>query len=163
MASKEGIEIGLAGGAFHRSLPRDRHCSARRGVGETPGRSQVAQPATDEGGPETVAGARWIDLFDLEPGLREARRGVEVAGAIGAALVNDRPNAAAEDFRDCGLLFLRLRKEIEFDAAWQEKIATLEQRFASFSLTIRQVFGRLLAKKSKRRWTGWAIGRICSR
>ena len=86
MACEEGIELSLAGGAFHRSLPRDRQGSARRGVGQTLSRGQAAQPATDEGGPETVAGARWIDLFDLEPELREARRGVEVAGAIGAAL-----------------------------------------------------------------------------
>jgi nicotinamidase-related amidase len=31
------------------------------------------------------------------------------------------------------------------------------------SSTIREAFGRPRAKGSKRRWTGWAIGRICSR
>ena len=133
MVRKERVEIGLAGGALHGSLPRYRQGSARGGIGQTLGRRHVAQPATDERGAEAVAGPGGIDLFDLEPGLREARSGVEVVGAVGAALVNDRPNALAKDFRDRCFLFFCLREQIELDAAGQEKIATSKQGFASFS------------------------------
>ena len=133
MACEEGVELSFAGGALHRSLLRDRQGSARRGVGETPGRRQAAQPATDEGGAETIARPGRINLLDFEPGLCEPRRGVEVAGAVGAALVNDRPNAAAEDFRDCGFLFFGFGEKMEFDAARQEEIATPEQGFASLA------------------------------
>ena len=56
----------------------------------------------------------------------------EVAGAFSAALVNDRPDAVAKDFRDRGFLFFRLGEEIEFDAARQEEIATSKQGFACF-------------------------------
>src|ERR1700729_4094201 len=100
MSCKESIEFGLAGGAFHRSLPRYRQGSTRRGVGQTPSGRHVAQPTTDERGAEAVASSRRIHLLDLEPGLRETRRGVEVASTVSAALVNDRSDAAAKDFRD---------------------------------------------------------------
>src|SRR5215467_13412417 len=113
MSRKESIKIRLAGGAFHRSLPRDSQSSARRRVGQALGGWHVAQPATNEGGAETVPSPRRIELLDLEPGLREARRGVEVAGAVGSALVNDRSDAVAEDFHHSGLVFLRIREEIE--------------------------------------------------
>ena len=117
MSQEESIEIGLAGGAFHWSLPRYRQCSTRRGVSQTPGRSHVAQPATDEGSAEAVASSGRIELLDLEPGLGEARRGVEVAGAFRAPLVNDCSDAVGENLLDGGLLFFRIGEEIEFDAA----------------------------------------------
>ena len=60
------------------------------------------------------------------PGCVSRVVGVEIAGAVGAALMNDRSNAAAEDFRDRGFLFFCLREEIELDPARQEKIATSE-------------------------------------
>ena len=52
----------------------------------------------------------------LNPGCVRRVVRVEVAGAVSAALVNDRPNATAKDFRDCGFLFFCVREEIEFDA-----------------------------------------------
>jgi len=90
----------MARGALHRSLPPDSQCSARRGIRETSGRRHGAQPATDESGAEAIASPGRIDLVDLERGLREAGRQVEVAGALGAPLLNDRANATAEDFRN---------------------------------------------------------------
>ena len=117
MSQEESIEIGLAGGALHGSLARHRQCSTRCGVSQTPGRRHVAQPATDEGGPEAVASSGRIALLDLEPGLGEARREVEVASAFRAPLVNDCFDAVGENLLDGGLLFLRIGKEIEFNAA----------------------------------------------
>ena len=99
MACEERVELSLACGALHRSLPRDSQGSARRGISQTLGRRHVAQPATDEGGAEAIARSGRIDLLDLEPSLGEPRLGVVIASAVGAALVNDRPNAAVEDFR----------------------------------------------------------------
>src|ERR1700688_2830203 len=133
MSQEESIEIGLAGGALHRSLPRHRQCSTRCGVSQTPGRRHVAQPATDEGGSEAVASSGRIELLDLEPGLGEARRGVEVACAFRAPLVNDRFDAVGENLFDGALLFFRISEEIEFDAARQEHIATSKKSFASLS------------------------------
>src|SRR5580704_6265575 len=117
MSQEESIDIDLAGGALHRSLPRHRQCSTRCGVSQTPGRRHLAQPATDESGPEAVASPRRIELLDLEPGLGEARRGVEVASTFRAPLVNDCFDAAGENLLDGGLLFFRIGEEIEFDAA----------------------------------------------
>ena len=117
MSQEESIEIGLAGGALHRSLPRHRQCSTRCGVSQTPGRRHIAQPAADEGGAEAVPRPRRIELLDLEPGQCEARRGVEVASAFRAPLVNNCFDAVGEYLLDGGLLFLRIGKEIEFNAA----------------------------------------------
>src|ERR1700722_12676414 len=133
MSQEESIEIGLAGGALHRSLPRHRQCSTRCGVSQTPGRRHVAQPATDKGRPEAVASSGRIDLLDLEPGLGEAGRGVEVASAFRAPLVNDFFDAVGENLLDGGLLFLRIGEEIELNAARQEQIATSKQGFTSSS------------------------------
>src|ERR1700729_3093399 len=133
MSQEKSIEIGVAGGALHRSLPRHRQCSTRCGVSQTPGRRHVAQPATDEGGPEAVASSGRIELLDVESGLGEARRGVEVASAFRAPLVNDCLDAVGENLLDGGLLFLRVGEEIEFDAARQEHIAASKQGFTSFS------------------------------
>src|SRR6202046_3857032 len=131
MSQEESIDIDLAGGALHRSLPRHRQCSTRCGVSQTPGRRHVAQPATDEGGPEAVPSSGRIALLDLEPRLGEARRGVEVASAFRAPLVNDCFDAVGENLLDGGLLFLRIGEEIELNAARQEQIATSKQGFTS--------------------------------
>ena len=131
MSQEESIEIGLAGGALHRSLPRHRQCSTRCGVSQTPGRRHVAQPATDEGGPEAIASSGRIEFLDLEPGLGEARRRVEVAGALGAPLVNDCFDAVGENLLDRGRLLLRIGEERELNAARQEQIATSKQGFTS--------------------------------
>src|SRR3984957_7899014 len=133
MSQEESIEIGLAGGALHRSLPRHRQCSTRCGVSQTPGRRHVTQPAADEGGPEAVAGSGRIELLDHEPWLCVAYCGVEVASALRAPLVNDCFDAVGENLLDGGLLFLRIGKEIEFNAARQEHIAMSKQGFTSFS------------------------------
>ena len=127
MSCKETIKTGLARRPFHRSLQRHRECSARHCIGQTLGRRHAAQPATDKRGAEAVASSRRIDLLDFKPGLDDARDGVEVASTVSAALVDNRLNAAAQNFRDGGFLFFWLRKKIEFDAARQEKIATPEQ------------------------------------
>src|ERR1700722_16732777 len=133
MSQDESIEIGLAGGALHRSLPRPRQCSPRRRVSQTPGRKQAAQTATDQCVAEAVPSPRRIELLDLESGLCEACCGVEVASAFRAPLVNDCFDAVGENLLDGGLLFLRIGKEIEFNAARQEHIAMSKQGFTSFS------------------------------
>src|ERR1700689_4462557 len=127
MSRKESIEFSLAGGPFHRSLPRYRQRSARRRVGQASSRDHVTQPATNERGAEAIPSPRRIELLDLEPRLSEARRRVEIAGAFRAALVNDRSDAVGENLFDGALLFFRISEEIEFDAARQEHIATSKQ------------------------------------
>src|ERR1700722_6758105 len=124
MSQEESIEFGLASGAFHWPLLRYRQRSTRRGVSQTPGRRHVAQPATDEGGPEAVASSSRIELLNSEPRLSEARRRVEVAGALGAPLVNDCFDAVGENLLDRGRLLLRIGEERKLNAAREGHVTT---------------------------------------
>src|SRR5271166_99563 len=127
------IEVRLARRALHRSLPRNRESPARGSVGKAARRRHVAQPTAHEGRVEAVAGAGRVDFLNLKSGLRQTRRGVEIAGTFRAPLVDDGADASSEDLGDGGALLLGGREQGEFGTARQEEVASTEQLFAGLA------------------------------